>query len=149
MGSHSLLQRIFLTQGSNPHLLCLLHCRQILYLLSHRGSPGERTWPSGKQGFSHRVVVWRELLVPALCGRGSSPEDGDPRRPGEGMTSTHREPEAVGMRVPPGQAADKHPGFLSHIRPASLLPRGPPVSLFSFPLPFLLPAPLSPSSFLL
>ena len=27
---------IFLTQGSNPHLLCLLHCRQVLYLLNHR-----------------------------------------------------------------------------------------------------------------
>ena len=28
VGSHFLLQRIFLTQGSNPHLL---DCRQILY----------------------------------------------------------------------------------------------------------------------
>ena len=36
MGSHSLLQGIFLTQGSNPGLL---HCRQILYHLSHQGSP--------------------------------------------------------------------------------------------------------------
>ena len=26
MGCHSLLQEIFLSQGSNPHLLCLLHC---------------------------------------------------------------------------------------------------------------------------
>ena len=32
----SLLQRIFPTQGSNPGLL---HCRWILYCLSHRGSP--------------------------------------------------------------------------------------------------------------
>ena len=32
---HSLLQGIFLTQGSN---LGLLHCRQILYHLSHLGS---------------------------------------------------------------------------------------------------------------
>ena len=31
-----LLQGIFLIQGSNP---CLLHCRQILYHLSHQGSP--------------------------------------------------------------------------------------------------------------
>ena len=30
-----LLQRIFSTQGSNPHLLCLLHCRWILHWLSH------------------------------------------------------------------------------------------------------------------
>ena len=34
------LQAIFLTQGSKLHLLCLLHCRWILYLLSHQGSPG-------------------------------------------------------------------------------------------------------------
>ena len=30
-----LLQGIFPTQGSNPCLLCFLHCRQILYPLSH------------------------------------------------------------------------------------------------------------------
>ena len=31
MGCHVPFQGIFLTQGSNPHLLHLLHCRQILY----------------------------------------------------------------------------------------------------------------------
>ena len=36
MGSLSLLQEIFPTQGSN---LDLLHCRQILYQLSYQGSP--------------------------------------------------------------------------------------------------------------
>ena len=36
MGSCSLLQGIFPTQGSNPGLP---HCRQILYQLSHQGSP--------------------------------------------------------------------------------------------------------------
>ena len=36
VGSHSLLQGIFLTQGSN---LGLLHGRQILYSLSYQGSP--------------------------------------------------------------------------------------------------------------
>ena len=35
MGSHSFLQGIFLTQGSN---LGLPHCKQILYCLSHQGS---------------------------------------------------------------------------------------------------------------
>ena len=35
VGSHSPLQGIFLTQGLN---LSLLHCRQILYHLSHQGS---------------------------------------------------------------------------------------------------------------
>ena len=33
---HFLLQVFFLTQGSNLHLLCLLHCKWILYPLSHR-----------------------------------------------------------------------------------------------------------------
>ena len=37
MGFPALLQRIFLTQGPNPGLL---HCRQILYHLSHEGSLG-------------------------------------------------------------------------------------------------------------
>ena len=36
VGCHSLLQGIFLIQGLN---LGLLHCRQILYCLSHQGSP--------------------------------------------------------------------------------------------------------------
>ena len=36
VGSHFFLQGIFPTQGSNPDLL---HCRQILYRLSYKGSP--------------------------------------------------------------------------------------------------------------
>ena len=31
VGFHALLQGIILTQGSNPHLLQLMHCRHILY----------------------------------------------------------------------------------------------------------------------
>ena len=41
VGSLSLLQGIFPTQGSNPGLL---HCRQILYQLSHWGSPRILKW---------------------------------------------------------------------------------------------------------
>ena len=41
MGSLSLLQGIFPTQGSNPGLL---HCRWILYQLSHKGSPRILEW---------------------------------------------------------------------------------------------------------
>ena len=43
LGSQSLLQGIFPTRGSNPGLLC---CRQILYQLSHQGSPASKaqTW---------------------------------------------------------------------------------------------------------
>ena len=41
MGRLSLLQGIFLTQGSNPGLL---HGRQILYQLNHKGSPRILEW---------------------------------------------------------------------------------------------------------
>ena len=41
VGSLSLLQGIFLTQGSNPGLP---HCRQILYQLCHQGSPRILEW---------------------------------------------------------------------------------------------------------
>ena len=40
-GCHSLFQGIFPTQGSNPGLL---HVRQILYHLSHQGSPKNMGW---------------------------------------------------------------------------------------------------------
>ena len=35
VGCHALLQGIFLTQGSNPCLLCLLHWQGVLYHLHH------------------------------------------------------------------------------------------------------------------
>ena len=41
VGSHSLLQGIFPTQGSSPGLP---HCRRILYQLSHRGSARILEW---------------------------------------------------------------------------------------------------------
>ena len=41
VGSLSLLQKIFPTQRSNPGLP---HCRQILYLLSHKGRPRILDW---------------------------------------------------------------------------------------------------------
>ena len=41
VGSLSLLQGIFPTQGLNPGLL---HCRQFLYQLSHQGSPRILEW---------------------------------------------------------------------------------------------------------
>jgi len=46
VGCHFLLQRIFLTQGSNP---ALPHCRRMLYHLSHQGSlKGHRRYPKEK-----------------------------------------------------------------------------------------------------
>ena len=47
VGCHFLLQGIFPIQGSNPGLL---HCRQILYSLSHQGSP-----------CFHTEVKWKSL----------------------------------------------------------------------------------------
>ena len=41
VGSLSLLQRIFSAQGLNPGLP---RCRQILYQLSHQGTPGRLEW---------------------------------------------------------------------------------------------------------
>ena len=38
VGCHALLQGIFMTQWLNPHLLQLLHCREILYHKTH-GKP--------------------------------------------------------------------------------------------------------------
>ena len=50
MGCHSLLQGISLTQGLNPGLL---HCRQVLYHLSHRGWEGQvQMQPTELRGLS-------------------------------------------------------------------------------------------------
>ena len=62
VGSHSLLQGIFLIQGSNPGLL---HCRWILYQLSHKGSPRILEWvayPFSRGSFQPR----KELGSPGL-----------------------------------------------------------------------------------
>ena len=50
---HFLLQGIFPTQGSNPGIL---HCIQMLYRLSHQGSP----YPSGRSGKSFRSLTLPE-----------------------------------------------------------------------------------------
>ena len=60
MGSLSLFQGIFPSQGLNPGLL---HCGQILYQLSHKGSP--------------RILEW--VAYPFSSG---SPSSGDLPEPG-------------------------------------------------------------------
>ena len=75
--SLSLLQGIFPAQGSNSDLL---HCRQILYQLSHKGSPRilecvaqpfsrGSSWPRNRTRVSctasGKIMVWRE----AGCGK--------------------------------------------------------------------------------
>ena len=54
VGSYSLLQGIFPTQGSNPGLP---HCGRILYQLSHKGSPRILEWvacPFSREFFQPR-----------------------------------------------------------------------------------------------
>ena len=58
VGSLSLLHGNFLTQGSNPGLL---HCRQILYQLSHKGSPNGMKTPH------HKVKLKVSQLCLTLC----------------------------------------------------------------------------------
>ena len=60
VGSLSLLQGIFPTQGSNPGLP---HCRQILYQLSHKGSPNQ----AAKESVA---IIWKLIFTPI---RGLSP----------------------------------------------------------------------------
>ena len=54
MGCHFLLllQGIFPTQELNLSLLCLLHCRRILHLLSHQGNPKQI-----KFSFEHMQIL--------------------------------------------------------------------------------------------
>ena len=61
VGSLSLLQGIFPTQGLNPGLP---HCRWILYQLSHKASnlgsiPGSERCPGEGNGYSLGIVAWR------------------------------------------------------------------------------------------
>ena len=59
VGSLSLLQRIFPTQGSNPGLP---HCRLILYQLSHKGSP---MWKQENERMA-RTNEWMNFILPEL-----------------------------------------------------------------------------------
>ena len=79
VGSLSLLQGISPTQGSNP---CLLHCRQIIFQLSHKGSPRTMEWvpylfsngSSRPRNWTWGLLHCRQILYqqsyqgsPALC----------------------------------------------------------------------------------
>ena len=57
VGFHFLLQGIFLTQGSNPHLLHLLHWQVDSSSLCHLGSPGNRSWLVDGSGESFFLVL--------------------------------------------------------------------------------------------
>ena len=62
---HALFEGMFPTQGSNPGLS---HCKQILYRLSHQGSPSELEWvayPFSRGSFQPRN--W--TTAPCIAGR--------------------------------------------------------------------------------
>ena len=67
VSSLALLQGIFLTQGSNPGLL---HCRWILYQLSHKGS----LWPGGSEG---KASACNEGDLDSIPELGGSPGEGN------------------------------------------------------------------------
>ena len=59
VGCHALLQGIFPMQGSNPGLL---HCREILYYLSHQGSPYIYM-----THILHGTHMYKNTVVPTDC----------------------------------------------------------------------------------
>ena len=65
LDSHPLLQGIFPTQGSNPGFP---HCRQILYHLSHQGSPRKEKWRQIKDlvscclKWAFEIIIYWEIL---------------------------------------------------------------------------------------
>ena len=70
VGSHSLLQGIFPTQGLNPGLP---HCRQILYQLSHKGSPRILEWVAFPTQESNQVLLRCRRILYQLSYQGSLP----------------------------------------------------------------------------
>ena len=57
VGCHFLLQRIFLTQESNPGLP---HCRQMIYQLSYEGSPPIKNTGVGSLSLLQRIFPTQE-----------------------------------------------------------------------------------------
>ena len=92
VGCHFLVQGIFPTQGLNPCLLCLPHCRQIPYCLCHQGSANEGNKDSeswGNEGGgravwhslpwqSQPVFLWSMLEEWSEAGSGETPTPVDP-----------------------------------------------------------------------
>ena len=72
VGCHFLLQGIFQIQGSN---LGLLHCRQILYHMSHQGSPFEAAfYQEQERNFSVMNTLWDVVLGYNHHLKGGDPE---------------------------------------------------------------------------
>ena len=55
-----------LTQGSNACLPSLLHCKRMLYLLNHWGTPKLHPDPRWEKQFHHLVLKFELWLIPIL-----------------------------------------------------------------------------------
>ena len=98
VGSCSLLQGIFPTQGSNPGIP---HCRQILCQLSHKGSPRILKWVASPsfRGSPHLPNPGIKPRYPALhVDYLPSESPGKPKNTGEGSLS----PRSPGDLPDPG-----------------------------------------------
>ena len=63
VGCHALLQGIFPTQGSNPHLLCVLHWQAGLY---HKSHLGRHPTPLVVTSFSEQYFLTPVILLTGL-----------------------------------------------------------------------------------
>ena len=112
---HFLLQGIFPTQGSNLRLLCLLHCRWVLYCLSCLGSPS--TW----QAPPNPPAIPQVPAKPAR--KAGGPEfPHSTRRPAD-------QPQGLGCRNSGRQRQEHHPRPDTVGPQTSLLPRKPQLCL--------------------
>ena len=87
VGSLSLLQGTFPTQGSNPGLP---HCRQILYQLSHKGSPRIlecAAYPFSRGSSQPRNALKRELKCKSQSSHASHGSWAETARKGNVMSS--------------------------------------------------------------
>ena len=82
VGSLSLLQGIFPTQGSNPDLP---HCRWIFYQLSHKGSPKEGKWKAKEK--RKDVPIWMQS---------SEEQQGEIRKPSSTINAKIEETNRMG-----------------------------------------------------
>ena len=92
VGSHTLLQGIFLTQGSNPGLQ---HCRQILHCLSPQGISRvpSYSFPSERNQFSSVAQSYLTLCYPRNCSTPGLPVHH--QLPGSTQTYVHQVGDAI------------------------------------------------------
>ena len=115
VGSHSLLQGIFPTQGSNPGLL---HCRQVPYHLDHWGSP-RRQCILRRQRQPELVSVSGAAPLPWLPGWHSGKESCAMREPQETQI------QSLGREGPLEEEMATHSSILAWRLPWTGEPSGP------------------------